>query len=103
MLEMLKKTVFVGLGATVITAEKLRGKLDELVEKGKISAKDAQEMTGKIMDEGRKEFEESSQKLAEAIDEAMRKANFARQKDLEELRARVEKLEATANVEQPSI
>ncbi len=94
MIDILKKTLFVGLGATVITAEKLRAKLDELVARGKISASEAQEMTGKIMDEGRKEFEQSGQKIADMLDEMMRKANFARQKDLEALAAKVEKLEA---------
>jgi len=94
MIETIKKTIFAGLGATVISAERIRAKLDELVEKGKISAKEAQDMTGKIVEEGRKEFEDSASKISTIIDDTLRKANFARQHDYEILLERVEKLEA---------
>ena len=96
MLDVIRKTFFVGLGATVITAERLGAKLDELVQKGKISSKEAQEMTGKIIEEGRKEFEEGSSKIADMLDDMLRKANFARQNDFKDLVARVDKLEAAA-------
>jgi polyhydroxyalkanoate synthesis regulator phasin len=94
MIDVIKKALFVGIGATVITAERLKGKLDELVKEGKISSKEAEEMTRKIIDEGRKEFDEGSQKFSQMLDDMLRKANFARQNDVEDLAARVEKLEA---------
>jgi polyhydroxyalkanoate synthesis regulator phasin len=94
MIEIIKKTLFAGLGATVITGERLRARLDELVEKGRISANEAEDMAGKIMAEGRKEFEEGSSRISYMLDEMMRKANFARQKDFEELASRVARLES---------
>jgi polyhydroxyalkanoate synthesis regulator phasin len=94
MKDLIKKTIFVGLGATVITAERLNAKLNELVDKGKLSSKEAGELTDKIMAEGRKEFEEGSEKFNALLDDFLRKANFARQKDFEALEARVAKLEA---------
>jgi polyhydroxyalkanoate synthesis regulator phasin len=94
MLEGLKKTIYAGIGATVISAERLGGVLDELVEKGKLSSKDAQDLAKKIADEGRKEFDESSTRIGTMLDEWLRKANFAREKDLQELKERVAKLEA---------
>jgi len=94
MLETLKKTIYAGIGATVISAEKLNGVLNDLVEKGKLSSKDAQDLASKIADEGRREFEESSERVGLLVDEWLRKANFAREKDLQDLKARVEKLEA---------
>ena len=94
MLDNLKKTIYAGIGATVISAEKLNVTLNELVEKGKLSSKDAQELAKKIADEGRKEFEESSQRVGSMVDEWLRKANFAREKDFVELQKRVEALEA---------
>lgn len=96
MFEALKKTLFAGLGATIITSERLRKLMDELVEKGKLSAREAQEMAEKIMAEGEKEFDESSNRLGALFDEALRKANFARQRDFEQLAARVARLEAAA-------
>jgi polyhydroxyalkanoate synthesis regulator phasin len=101
MLETLKKTIYAGIGATVISAEKLNVVLNELVEKGKISSKEAQELAGKISDEGRKEFEMQSDNLGKMLDEWLRKANFARQKDMEQLQERVAKLEARLAATQP--
>ncbi len=94
MLETLKKTIYAGIGATIISAEKLNATLNELVEKGKISSNDAKELASKIAEEGRKEFEESSQRVGHMVDDMLRKANFAREKDLVGLQKRVDKLEA---------
>jgi len=94
MLETLKKTIYAGIGATIISAEKLNATLNELVERGKLSSTDARDLASKIAEEGRKEFEESSQRVGHMVDDMLRKANFARQKELEELQKRVDKLEA---------
>jgi polyhydroxyalkanoate synthesis regulator phasin len=101
MIDTLRKTIYAGIGATVISAEKLNAVLNELVEKGKLSSKEARELAGKIADEGRKEFEADSDKLGKAFDEWMKKANFARQKDVEALQARVARLEAQGGASQP--
>jgi polyhydroxyalkanoate synthesis regulator phasin len=93
MLETLKKTIYAGIGATVISAEKLNDTLNELVEKGKLSSNDAKELASKIAEEGRKEFEESSQRVGKMVDEWLRKANFASQKELVDLQRRVAQLE----------
>jgi polyhydroxyalkanoate synthesis regulator phasin len=102
MFEALKKMLFAGLGATVITGERLRAKLDELVQQGRISAKEAQEMAEKIMAEGRKEFEEGGARVSGMMDEMLRKANFARQKDLDALAARVQRLESLQGMGAPA-
>ena len=94
MLETLKKTIYAGIGATVISAEKLNTVLNELVEKGKISSNEAKDLANKIAEEGRKEFESQSDHMGQMLDEWLRKANFARQKDFEQLQERVAKLEA---------
>lgn len=94
MLETLKKTIYAGIGATIISAEKLNATLNDLVEKGKMSSNDAKDLANKIADEGRKEFEESSQRVGHMVDDWLRKANFAREKDFNELQKRVDKLEA---------
>jgi polyhydroxyalkanoate synthesis regulator phasin len=101
MLETFKRTLYAGIGATVISAEKLNTVLNELVEKGKLSSKEAQELAGKIADEGRKEFEADSDRVGKVVDEWMKKANFARQKDVEALQDRVAKLEALNSASQP--
>ena len=96
MLDTLKKTFYAGIGATVISAEKLNSVIGELVEKGKISANEAKDLASKIADEGRKEFETDTDRFGKLIDDWMKKAHFARQKDVEDLQERVKKLETQA-------
>ena len=58
-----------GVGATVLTKDKVEEALGELVEKGKISANDVKETTRKISDEGKQEFESALSTLQEKFDE----------------------------------
>ncbi|WOO40176.1 hypothetical protein [Rubellicoccus peritrichatus] len=95
MIDLLKKTMLAGVGAAVVTKESAQKALDELVEKGKISSQEAQEMAGKIVDQGREEFEKTRGEFAKLFDEALAKANLANRKDLEALEARVAALEGT--------
>ena len=53
MIETIKKTVLAGIGAAAVTTEKAEKALNELVEKGKLSANDAKEAAKKIADEGK--------------------------------------------------
>ncbi|MDX2109062.1 MAG: hypothetical protein SFY80_02355 [Verrucomicrobiota bacterium] len=96
MMDLFKKTVMAGIGATVVTKELVERKLGEFVEKGKISSQEAREMAAKIAEEGKKEFEQSKQELSTWLDETVKKAALARQKDLDALTARVAALETQA-------
>ncbi len=96
MIDLLKKTVLAGIGATVVTAEFIEKKLSEFVEKGQITRQEAAEMAAKIAEEGKKEFAQARQELAVTLDEWLAKARLARQSDLEALAARVAALEQKA-------
>ena len=94
MLDILKKTVLAGIGATVTTKERVESVLEDLVEKGKISTQEARDMAEKIAAEGKSEFEQARREASDAFSDMIRKANFATQNDLKALEARIEKLEA---------
>lgn len=95
MIDLIKKTMLAGVGAAVVTKESAQKALDELVEKGKISSQEAQDMAGKIVEQGREEFEKTRDDFSRLFDEALSKANVATRKDLEALEARVTALEVT--------
>jgi polyhydroxyalkanoate synthesis regulator phasin len=94
MIETIKKTLLAGLGATVITAERVEQSLSGLVEKGKINAEEAREAAKKVVDQGKEEWENSRQDMAESIEKILKKANFASRDALDKLSARVDELEA---------
>jgi polyhydroxyalkanoate synthesis regulator phasin len=94
MIELLKKTLLAGVGATVVTAEKVEKSLNELVERGRLSADEAKETAAKIAEESKKEFEDARSSLNQLFDELLERANVATHKDLERLESRVTAVEA---------
>jgi polyhydroxyalkanoate synthesis regulator phasin len=93
MIETFKKTLLAGLGAAVVTSEKVQAGLEEFVREGKISAADARAMAEKIAHDGKKEFEEVSSKLGDKVRELLAYADQKHMTRLEELEARVDRLE----------
>jgi polyhydroxyalkanoate synthesis regulator phasin len=96
MIDTLKKTILAGLGAAVITKDKVQDSLDEFVKQGKITAKEAREAAEKIAEEGRREFEEASAKVGDKVREIMSYPDAKYLPRLEALEARVAALEAKA-------
>ncbi|MEX0320657.1 MAG: phasin family protein [Puniceicoccaceae bacterium] len=93
MIDALKRTLYAGIGATVITAEKIEAALEELVEKGKLSADEARQTASKISEESKKEFEEAQASLKSMFDELLDHAPVVQKKDLEPILERLEALE----------
>lgn len=87
MIDLIKKTLLAGVGAAVITKEKVETALEDFVKQGKVSSHEARAMAEKIAADGRREFESVSNELGDKLKEL-----FARQD--RELRERVAALEA---------
>ena len=93
MIDLIKKTLLAGVGATIITKEKVEEALQDYIRQGKVSAGDARIMADKIAEQGRKEFETMSGELAAKLKELAEKADFTQRARIEALEARVKKLE----------
>jgi polyhydroxyalkanoate synthesis regulator phasin len=94
MLDIIKKTILAGVGATVTTKEKVESVLHDFVEKGKISSEEAKEVADKIVADGRRELEEAKDTLSANFEEILRKANLVTRKELDALEERVSQLES---------
>lgn len=93
MIDLIKKTVLAGIGATVITKEKVEAAMQDLVKQGKVSAEEAKVFASKLSDDGKKEWEHTSKELGERISQLLAKADYARKAEVEALAARVKVLE----------
>ncbi len=93
MIETFKKTLLAGLGAAVVTKEKVQAGLDDFVKQGKISTADARALAEKIAAEGRREFEEASSKLGDKARDFASSLNGNCIARIEALEARVSALE----------
>ncbi len=93
MIETFKKTLLAGLGAAVVTSEKVQAGLEDFVKQGKISAADARAMAEKIAGDGKREFEDVSAKLGDKVREFMTHTERKHVARIEALEARVDALE----------
>lgn len=94
MLEELKKLGLIGIGGTAIALDKVSEKVDELVEKGKLSVNEGKELTEELIRESKatakKEGADTKEKIVEEL-------GLARKEEVEALAARVAALEEQLN------
>lgn len=94
MIDVLRKTFLAGLGATVVTAEKVESVLDDLVKRGRITADEAREVAARIASESKQEFTDARSNLGSICDEMLGRANVAKKSDLSVIEARLAGIEA---------
>ncbi|MBD5778943.1 hypothetical protein IEN85_05520 [Pelagicoccus sp. NFK12] len=94
MIDAIKKVMLAGVGAAAISTEKAEKALNELVEKGKLSATDAKEAAKKIADEGKQEFEEASKSLEDRFDSMLKKLGRGQAERIESLETKLAAVEA---------
>ncbi len=93
MINAIKKTLLAGLGAAVVTKEKVEAGLDELVSQGKLNAADARSLARKLARDGRREFAELSTDVGEKLHDLALKSAREGQTRLRQLEARLKKIE----------
>ena len=97
MIDALKKTLLAGVGAAIVTKEKVEVALSDLVNQGKLSASDAKALAEKIAADGRREFEEASAQISSKVHDLLNRSNETTLERLNQLEARVRALEAKAD------
>jgi polyhydroxyalkanoate synthesis regulator phasin len=93
MIDTFKKTLLAGLGAAVVTKEKVQEGLEDFVKQGRISAAEARAMAEKIAEEGKREFDQASAKLGDKVRDVLASVDGSHLSRIESLEARVAALE----------
>jgi polyhydroxyalkanoate synthesis regulator phasin len=96
MIDSLKKTLLAGVGAAVVSKEKVEAVLGDLVRQGKVTTAEAQAVAEKLVAEGRREADSLSQELGEKLKGAFAGIDQRAQQRLDALEARVVALEQAA-------
>jgi polyhydroxyalkanoate synthesis regulator phasin len=94
-----KNLFYSGIGIISLTADKIQQLVDELIKDKKISTQEGERIVKdflKSSDEKKKEYEEEFKKIVEKV---ISKFPFATKKEVEELKAQIEKLEKQINKE----
>jgi polyhydroxyalkanoate synthesis regulator phasin len=94
MIDLIKKTLLAGVGAAVVTKEKVEETLNDYVRQGKVKADDARIIADKIAEQGRKEFEDVSRTLAAKLADVVSKGGENSDARVAALEQRIRDLEA---------
>lgn len=93
MLELIRKGLLASLGAVVMTKERVEKATKSLVEEGKLSREEADNLAEELIRSGERQWEEIQASLSENIRKAVERVDVARRSELDALKDRVENLE----------
>ena len=96
MFELLKKTIWLGAGLAVMTTEKIEEAVAEIVKKGQLSEKEGKELVADLLEKSKEAKKKLSEKVEKIITLTLQKMNIPSRKEMEELRARLDRLEKGA-------
>ena len=93
MLDIIKKSIYLGLGAAKATKETVETLVDELIEKGQLSRDKKVGAVQEILDKIEKEEKEISDRVKSAVEKVVTEIGLPTKKDIQELNKRLETLE----------
>lgn len=94
MLDSIHKMFLVGMGLAAMTKEKIDEHIKELVEKGKLTEKEGREMADEMLKKSKQATEDLEKQVEKRVQQTLQKLQVPSKKEVEELAARIEKLEA---------
>ncbi len=93
MLEFLRKGMLAGLGAAVLTRDKILEATRTCVEEGKITNDEAEKLAEDLVKSGEREWGEVNSKLQSSLKKISENLEVVRKKEFLDLKGRVELLE----------
>ncbi len=93
MIDLFKKGLFTGLGLIIVTAEEVEKKINSLVEKGKLSAEEGENIIKEFVQKSEDQQHEFQERISKSVKSAMASLDIAGREQLENLEARVASLE----------
>lgn len=93
MFDLLRKSLLMGLGAAVVTREKIDQATKQFVEQGKINKEEAEKLAHELLQSGEKQWEELQGAFRETAGKVLSGMDIPKNQEFQDLRARVEKLE----------
>jgi polyhydroxyalkanoate synthesis regulator phasin len=93
MLDDLKKGFFAGIGAVLLTKDKIEQFTDRLTKETKLSREEAQRLTDELVKNGEVQWSDLENRVLETVRKGVNTLDIGKKSDLEALKMRVENLE----------
>lgn len=102
MFETIRKSLLAGLGAAVLTKEKIENVTRKLVDEGKITTEEAQRLSKDLIESGSKQWEDMQDRVTATVKKALEGLDICTKQDFTALANKVDTLEKRiASLEQP--
>ncbi|MFZ0390034.1 MAG: polyhydroxyalkanoate synthesis regulator [Calditrichia bacterium] len=93
MIDLIKKSMYMGLGTLRMTREKVESLVDEMVEKGHLEQKEKPNLVSEIVEKFEKEEKEMSARIRQIIENTISDMGLATKKDVEKIMLRLDTLD----------
>lgn len=100
--DLIKKVLYTGVGIVAFTADKLREIVDQLVSEEKMTNEEGKKLVEEFIANTETKKDEFENQLRYMTEKIIKTFSFATSKDIEDLTARMEALEAKAKTDRPS-
>jgi len=84
-MDIIRKTMLLGLGIVSLTKEKAEGMVDELVRRGEVASQDRFKAVDSLLKEAEKQEEEFTRKVAGTVHKVMTDLRLPTKKDFDEV------------------
>ncbi|NOZ63734.1 MAG: hypothetical protein GXO71_02095 [Caldiserica bacterium] len=91
--DVIKKSFFLSMGIIALTQEKVKGLVNELIEKGEITESQGKKIAEEITKKAQETREVMEKNIEKIVLKIIKKANIVTNKDLKKLEKRVAELE----------
>ncbi len=93
MLDEIRKGIFAGFGAVVLTREKIEGVCHKLVEEAKMSREDAEKLANDLCEAGRRQWSDMEGWIRSSVRGALGSIDVGSEKELKKIAAKLDNVE----------
>lgn len=97
MQDLLKKAISLGLGALLVSKDKIEEVVNELVKKGELGQEEGKNLVSELIEKGETSMHELETKIEKIVNGVMEKLNLPTRKELNELKSEIEQLKEKLN------
>jgi polyhydroxyalkanoate synthesis regulator phasin len=97
MQDLLKKALSLGLGALLVSKDKIEDVVNELVKKGELGQEEGKNLVNELLEKGEASMNELEVKIEKVVKSVTEKLNLPTRKELDEIKSEIEQLKGKLN------
>ncbi len=97
MQDLLKKALSLGIGALLVSKDKIEEVVNELVKRGELGQEEGKNLVRELIEKGEASMHEVEGKIEKIVQSVTEKLNLPTRKELNELKSEIEQLKEKLN------